>query len=694
VYKRLTRKLKDVGELVKASDIKSKLDLTNDFYQSLYDYPKDALDYFNKNGRIKGYKGEVSTSEIVFDIDSGDLEVSRKNTLILIDELKILGLFKEGCYKLSFSGSKGYHLFINTGYKFNPKELKAFCLHITKPIIFINEAGFKIDPTIYNASRIMRIVNTRNQKSGLFKVHMYENDLHEFTTDTISEFAEAPRTEVEYSSKIKAGVVTKLLETVEVKKAASKKEHKVFPKNPKKIVDIEKFPCYNQIQKGNIKEGDSNSALLRLAQFYRERGFTAEECRDYLVEAGINRMNLHPSTNPIDDEKVDYEILGSIYQGTGYTYTKYDDFLQNLCDGDCLLHTKIKSKKRSDRGTVTTKKGFGTSISTTPKPFFKPTTVGFSPRKEVVVTDMKERGFESFADTSKGFAEFAQNIDKSRILTGIKEFDDYIKIIPNGLTIINARPSVGKTSLVLNMMKECSKKNIHTLFYCADMEKDEFMSKMKSSILEVSPDDIYEIYSSNKFDDMVQMANDQINESFKTIHPCYQQRITVQKIEQDIRLFMEKGNKPGAIFIDYVQKMEGMSDYGKGYDTLIGLKEIVSKYKIPVILLSQIPRTGGDEETPVLTAAAAKGGSIYEETASVVINLWRPMRFAGQEMDNVIGYKIAKNRMGETGMDSVLHFEGKTSLIRSMNPEEFTTYEENMAVYQDMKKDRKKGIFR
>lgn len=693
MYKRLTRKLKDVGELIKASEIQSKLDLTNDFYQSLYDYPKDALEYFIKNGRIKGYKGKVTTKEIVFDIDSDDLEISRKNTIILIDELKRLELFKDGAYKLSFSGSKGYHIFVKTTHEFTPKELKAFCLYITKPIIFINEAGFKIDPVIYNASRIMRIVNTRNQKSGLFKVHMYEEDLNEFKTDTISEFASVPRDEIQYTSSVKASLIAPILEKAVVKKTITRTTNKVFPKGPKRVIDIEKFPCYNKIQKGDILEGQSNTALLRLAQFYREREFTAQECREFLVEAGINRMNLHPHTNPIDDEKVDYEVLGSIYQGTGYTYTKHDDYLKSICEGDCLLHTKTR---KDSKKVGTPYKGFGTaSGKTVPKPFISTSSGGsFRPKKEVVVTDMKERGFESFADTSKGFAEFAQNIDKTRILTGIKEFDDVVKIIPNGLVIINARPSVGKTSLVLNMLKETSKKDITTLFYCSDMEKDEFMSKMKSSILEVSPDDIYEIYSDSKYSDMVQMASEQVETTFKSIYPCYQQRLTVQKIEQDIRLFIEQGKKPGAIFIDYVQKMEGMSDYGKGYDTLIALKELVSKYKIPIILLSQIPRIGGDEESPVLTAAAAKGGSIYEETASIVINLWRPMRFAGNDMDTVIGYKIAKNRMGTTGIDSVLHFEGKTSLIRSMTSEEFLEYEENMIVYGDMKKDKKKGMFR
>jgi hypothetical protein len=90
-----------------------------------------------------------------------------------------------------------------------------------------------------------------------------------------------------------------------------------------------------------------------------------------------------------------------------------------------------------------------------------------------------------------------------------------------------------------------------------------------------------------------------------------------------------------------------------------------------------MPRAGGNEETPVLTAAAAKGGGVYEENASVVINLWRPMKFYRNEagnQDKYLGYMVAKNRLGQC-KEGVFHFKGAISEIRSMTDQEKEDYE-------------------
>jgi DNA primase catalytic subunit len=201
---RITRTLKDKGLLVLEDEVAGLIDLTSPYYQSLYYYDDAALDYFNKHkGSIKGYQGKVTTPFIVFDLDSKDLEVSKQNTTILIDWLKDQGLYNEYAAKIAFSGSKGFHLTLNTAYEFTPKELKSLCMYISSQVPFIEEAGFqRVDPSIYNTNRQFRIVNTINDKSKLYKIEMVESELRNCTMATIKAAASTPQKVYPFESQI------------------------------------------------------------------------------------------------------------------------------------------------------------------------------------------------------------------------------------------------------------------------------------------------------------------------------------------------------------------------------------------------------------------------------------------------------------------------------------------------------------
>jgi replicative DNA helicase len=1018
-YYRLTKGKVDIGQILPENLINKTVTSDGAFYKSLYYYPQEALDYFNENGRIKGYKGKAYSDYLVFDIDSEDLEGSRSEVIKLIDYLQPRGLYTEMASVISYSGSKGYHLRIKVSTPLEPFQLKKLCTYLAK------EAEVKIDPVIYNTTRPFRMVNTKHEKSGLYKVDLPETDVRNYTDLEIREFAKTPQPEFEVSESIDDKLIDKLLEAVNADSVPTKPRIR-RPKRP--LSDIQKYPCYTRIRMGDIPSGESNTALLRLAQFYKDSGFSRDETHRELAEVSENRLKLHPNTNVIDDSKIVYEILSSIYDGDGYTYGLSDEYLASICTGSCKLHDRNKLKPvplvfGKVREIPLRTEGFGAKIQ-----FGKPKEPEMSSEDK-----LKKFGFETFKETSKQFSVFAKEVHARAVETGIPELDQYIKIIPNGLTLINARPSVGKclgpevkvmkyngdivradevkkgdllmgpdskprtvlelgkgreemfrispvkgeswtcnkshilslrcnsniskkykkgeiynlsveeylnspervrhhlklwrtsvdfkaqpvpfdpylvgiwlaegsvnhsvlhtgddevikevvnitnktenmeaklspkikgctkvrinskthknpfldyirtscyvngqkripkeylinnreirlrllaglldgdgyshnntyeitskyselakdiaflsqtlgflytnrekkvklkgwdeprtyqrmfisgntedipmvvtrkksgvrgskknhlnigfkiesigegdyygveldgdhlyllsdttvthnTSIVLNMLKNTSSKGLKTIFYCADMEKDEFMAKVKSSLLCISPDDVYHLYENPDMQDLVQEAEQQVEQMLSNVLPCYDTNITVDKIEQHLKHFKEQGELPSAIFIDYIQKMEGCHEYGKGVDTLLGLKTLIAKYKVPIIALSQIPRMGGTEETPVLTSGAAKGGSIYEETASIVMNMWRPMKFAPDSAwDNVIVVKVAKNRMGETPPEIVLHFNGRVSEIRGMTEEEYEAYEIRKAEYEEMKKQQKKGAFR
>lgn len=700
---RVTYKLKDKGIMVEESEVAELADPTQSLYQSLYYYTEDAVEYFTKNkNSIKGYKGKVTTPYIVFDIDSKDLDISKRNTIILIDWLKEQGLYDEYAAKIAFSGSKGFHLTLNTAYEFTPKELKSLCLYISSQVPFVEEAGFqRVDPSIYNTNRQFRVVNTINPKSGLHKIEMVEAELRNCTMDTIKEAAD----KVQKTYPFESSINDKPIRAILLQLKEDKKQKYEAPKEGviKTFMgaNTKRKRCIEIIQEGDMLDGESNSGLIRLASHYRRSGYTKEQCREKLVEASNNRLKKHPHTNEIDDEKIDYEILSSVYSTEGYIFTCDDWFLKKKCEGAC--EKDLQGSLRGPENTVeafqasnttpnlpnpprvlestsepSIQSGFGVSPSF--KAGLKPVTK-FTDASASKEDSMTLSGFKTIKQSSESFREFVEDWKNYQVLTGIDELDDIVKMLPTGLVVVNAKSGVGKTSLALNVMVNCSTRDKNVLFYSIDMAEDEFFQKAKSKALKISPDDVMELYYSKDEEakELQEEGDVLTNDMLKNVYINYGSGINPEKIDRDISAFKESGIEINLVIIDFLQKMEGCGDFSspKAGAMLMGLKSVQSKHKVCMIGLSQIPRHGGNEETAILTAAAAKGGGVYEENASIVINMWRPMKFYtsdnGSE-DKYMGYMVAKNRMGEC-KQGVLHFDGRVSGIRTLTDQEREDYE-------------------
>ena len=61
-----------------------------DWYSSLFTFPKEIKEFFEKNGNsIQGYNGKATTSKLVFDFDSKvDLEIAKNDAISLLHEFE------------------------------------------------------------------------------------------------------------------------------------------------------------------------------------------------------------------------------------------------------------------------------------------------------------------------------------------------------------------------------------------------------------------------------------------------------------------------------------------------------------------------------------------------------------------------------------------------------------------------------
>jgi hypothetical protein len=140
---------------------------------------KDVQGYATKHGNTGVYtsvfqynepnlKGSIQLGSLYFDLDSKDIEISYKESLMLYEYF--VDFIPKSSIRLYFTGSKGFHI-----------ELEALALGITPgnalPDLFRYIATFvkekfqltTLDFSVYDKRRMWRLPNSIHQVSGLYK---------------------------------------------------------------------------------------------------------------------------------------------------------------------------------------------------------------------------------------------------------------------------------------------------------------------------------------------------------------------------------------------------------------------------------------------------------------------------------------------------------------------------------------------
>jgi len=151
-----------------------------------------------KRGSMMGFKGTAYAALLTFDIDRtddagvGDPENALHDTIRLVVWLVEAGVAAEDVY-IFFSGYKGFHVQFPTMLTGAVPSLqfvdtaKQFCTAIAA------EAGIAIDENMYKVLQPLRAPNSRNEKSGLFKVRIGLEELVGLNCGEIQEIARSPR---------------------------------------------------------------------------------------------------------------------------------------------------------------------------------------------------------------------------------------------------------------------------------------------------------------------------------------------------------------------------------------------------------------------------------------------------------------------------------------------------------------------
>ena len=138
--------------------------IENDTFCSLYDYDEDVKSYYANNKSLSGFDGKIYIpEEFILDVDGENTLDARDKLGGLLELLKQLDVPS----KVYFSGT-GFHVGIHRSvFKWEAHR----DLHLAVKKELTDKGIFNIaDPSVTDKTRIIRMINTKNTKSGLFKV--------------------------------------------------------------------------------------------------------------------------------------------------------------------------------------------------------------------------------------------------------------------------------------------------------------------------------------------------------------------------------------------------------------------------------------------------------------------------------------------------------------------------------------------
>lgn len=253
--------------------------------------------------------------------------------------------------------------------------------------------------------------------------------------------------------------------------------------------------------------------------------------------------------------------------------------------------------------------------------------------------------------------------DLDRLLSGLQKSD---------LVIVAARPSIGKTSFVLNMaLNAALHQHYHVGIFSLEMSNDQLVDRLLSS---QSGIDSWKLRTGNLAKDDFELLSEAMGElSQAQIHIDDAAFVNVMEIRTKARrLKSEKGLD--LLVIDHIQLMEGTAGYQENRVqemSLISrsLKALAKELEIPVIAVSQLSRQVEQRPRKIPQLSDLRESGSIEQDADVVMFLYRDDYYnPDTERKNIADVLIAKHRNGPVGRVE-LYFDAQRMTFRDLERE-------------------------
>lgn len=232
-------------------------------------------------------------------------------------------------------------------------------------------------------------------------------------------------------------------------------------------------------------------------------------------------------------------------------------------------------------------------------------------------------------------------------LIGNMEAGDYV--------VIGARPSMGKTTLLVDLIKETTlSANKPSLFMSAEMTRASITERLISSVGRVP---LAAIRSGQCEDQDWENINEATrNLVGKAIEINDTPRVQLSEIRESARKVKNKYGSIGAIFIDYLQLIQlpngrhADNEHARLTEVSNELKAIAKDFECPVISLAQLNRDLEKRPNKRPVMADLRGSGSIEQDADIIMFIYRDEVYNAETKEpGIAEIIVAKQRNGAIG---------------------------------------------
>ena len=309
---------------------------------------------------------------------------------------------------------------------------------------------------------------------------------------------------------------------------------------------------------------------------------------------------------------------------------------------------------------------------------------------EVTTKNISGKYFE-MKDVLGEAMERLDRIHKSKgvlrgVPTGFKDLDTKLSGLQNSdLIILAARPSIGKTSLALDIARNAAiRHNVPTVIFSLEMSAHQLIDRMLSAESKVSA---WELRTGNlKLEEefgRISAALDPLSKAPLFIDD--QAGNNILKIRSIVRRLKHEKNL-GLIIVDYLQLMTPI--HTRGGDNMVqqiteishSLKQLAKEFDVPVLALSQLSRAVEQRGGKPRLSDLRDSGSI-EQDADVVLFIHRDANEEGGGKKQEAEILIEKHRNGPTGVVKLFFDKDKSSFLSMDNSAQFGEFNNPEGVF-------------
>src|SRR3989339_81806 len=281
------------------------------------------------------------------------------------------------------------------------------------------------------------------------------------------------------------------------------------------------------------------------------------------------------------------------------------------------------------------------------------------------------------ADTFERLDELSKYAGKMRgVPTGFTDLDKILGgLQKSDLVILAARPSMGKTSLALDIARNVAVlENKPVGLFSLEMSKDQLADRLLASLANIN---LWNLRNGRLAQDdysRLQHAMGSLSDAPLYIDDAGSVNI-LQMRAMARRLQANKGLS--LIVIDYLQLMDPMNKFQSSVQQVTensrALKMLAKELNVPVLVLSQLSRAVEARVPQIPRLADLRESGAIEQDADVVMFIYREDKYNENSLSkNIAKILIEKHRNGPTGGVDLYFDENRVS-FRNLDKNEYTS---------------------